>query len=772
MAKIHGARRAAGLTATGLAAVVLALGAAARAGEAPEDDVPAPEEDAPVVVPPVPVPGVADDEPAPEDVPAPEDPPGPAVEAEVIPDIWGTEDERPPAWVQQTIARDTKMRVKYVRAYQAEAIRAIRARRYGAAIEACKRALAIDPENLAIERLLSLATRRLQEHRLLLEAERSLAKDEDALGEVEYESGFPVEVPPSPRPRLPLREDMPESEASRRMKELLNQRVSMNFVEADLEYVLQTLFKISNVNIIADQSVIADNTLSLHVENVPLSTILGFIKRNYEGVDYTVTEHAVLITSPETPPLYPVSYPLSHGLIGEAPFSQGVRRTSTGSGGYAGNIAGMTSSVLGRGTSSRSSRSRGSRGGSPGGGSSGGVSAGGESYLEMVLTWVETWEDEWPQGSQWYLDRQTNTLFVLTTAEMHKRMEEILDVIDTVPIQVLVRTKFIEVLSDDLMEYGVSSIGYGEMTDRTLIDPTTGEPGLPEATVVGTTGMGVSSGGLEVNIGKYLSNTSQLMAALNALERKQRTKVLSAPHVIALNNTAATIDISKTFSYASQYQSSTSTNYLSGGTALQNASAFIPSQFDEVQVGFLMEFVPSVGRDYKNIVLDLHARVDDVVGNIEDFQSAPIIMPPAADDGSGTTPALPSGSQAVQRPVIDSREFRTRLVVVDGGTVVLGGLLKNYREKVRRKVPILGDIPLIGLLFRYQKDWVKQSNLVIVVQAQIVKPDGGRYVDAVEPSAAPPRFGIQSFGSAPKKAEWIRDLPPELERDILGGAGR
>ena len=536
----------------------------------------------------------------------------------------------------------------------------------------------------------------------------------------------------------------------------------MNFVEADLEYVLQTLFKISNVNIIADQEILTDKTLSLHVENVPLREILEFIKRNYEGVDYTVTEHSVLLTTPEKPPLYPRSYPLSHGLIGQANFQTGVRRQSQGSSGYGGNLGGSSSNVLNRGSS----------GGSSGGGSGGGsVSADGESYLESVLTWVETWEDEWPQGSQWYLDRQSNTLFVLTTSEMHRRMGEILDVVDTIPIQVLVRVRFIEVLSDDLREFGVSSLTYGEMTGGQLIDPDTGMPGAPEATVIGTAGMGASSGGLEVSFGRFMSNTSQLMAALNALERKQRTKVLSAPHVLALNNTAATIDISKTFSYASQYQSSSSTSYLSGGTALQNASAFIPSQFDEVQVGFLMEFVPSVGRDYKNIVLDLHARVDEVVGNIEDFQSAPVIMPASTEEG-GTTPALPSSNMAVQRPVIDSREFRTRLVVEDGGTVILGGLLKNFREKVRRKVPILGDIPLLGLLFRYQKDSVKQSNLIIVVQAQIVKPDGGRYVDSEKPDAEQQRFGIQSFGSAPKKTDWIRDLPPELQRDVLRGAGR
>jgi len=748
----------------GLAALMLMLGASARAGEAPPEDAPAPEEEAPVVVEPAPEPEVADDEAATDDAPPPvaddeaasdtvsDDAPSPIDDEEAIPDIWGPEPERPPTWVKQSIARDAKMRVKYVRAYQAEAIKALHARRYKEAIRACERAMAIDPENLAIERLLSLARQELQAYRLLVEAERSLAADEETLAEVSYESRFPGKRPVSERPKLPLREDMPESEGLRRMNELLNQRVSMNFVEADLEYVLQTLFKTSNVNIIADQSVVADKTLSLHVENVPLREILDFIKRNYDGVEYTVTEHSVLLTTPESPPLFPRTYPLSRGIIGQESFQTGTRRTSSNAGAVSRSI---------------STAAGGRSGGSSGRSGGGGLGGGGESYLESVLTWVESWENEWPQGSQWYLDRQTNTLFVLTTSEMHKRVGEILDVIDTVPVQILVRTKFIEVDANDSAEAGLGFM----FADNDALDYKVEVPGSDpvrytypvEDRLDSMQLPGVIQGG-SISLNRVFTlDAGKLLARLTLLEEKKRTKVLSAPQIIAMNNRHATIDVGKSFSYPTNYQSASTTVATDdpAAAAFGAVAAFVPSSYEELTAGFSMEFVPSVGRDMKTITLDLHARIDEVK-NIDEFDSTSVI----------TSSALQSEPPAIPRPIIDAREFTTQIVIEDGHAVVIGGLLKNNTEIINRKIPILGDIPLLGIPFRYKKEVTRQSNLIIIVQAQIVKPDGSHYVDADAPEGGVPSFGMQSFGSAPKKTEWIRDLPPELERDILLGAGR
>ncbi|MHC4501917.1 MAG: type II secretion system protein GspD [Planctomycetota bacterium] len=679
----------------------------------------------------------ADEQPEVRVVPAPRIEPAPRVAP--APRAPGILPEMPVKLPRRTRRAKSKVmdtRRRLVRVYYLEGIRAYRARRYTAAITACDRALKFDSENLAVQRLRYLSERARQDHRLALEAEREGFLDEEALAQVHDDAMPPVPPPNVPRPILPLREDMPESEGLRRMAEFLNQRVSMDFVEADLDYVLQTLFKISGVDIMAEQSVVEDKTITLHVENVPLREILEFIKRNYEGIEYTVTESAVWITSPEKPRLIPRSYPLTRGLVGQGSFSSGVRRSTSGGGGGARTTGGA---------------SRGGRGGSSARGTSGGAGGGagsGETFIESILTWVEGWEDEWPEGSMWWLDFKTNTLVVLTTPEMHQRVQEILDIIDVTPVQILVKTKFLEIESDNTDEFGLGLLFLDSRVSGEVVDELIGESvAMQQGAVQFRKVYGIGGSG------------DRLAAELTLLMQRKNTKVLSAPHIIAMNNTPATIDISKHFSYASQYRS-TSTTYLTQGGSTSTPSAFLPSSFEEVDVGFFMEFVPSVGRDMKTIVLDLHVRVDEVK-DLEQFESAEVIVP--------TDVANMTQMPSMSRPVIDAREFTTRLVVEDGGTVVIGGLLKKNHELLRRRVPILGDIPLLGLLFRYHKKRTVTSNLIIVVEAQIVTPAGENYADVGEPAPGESlrELEMRSFG-APVKSEWARDLAPEIEREILG----
>jgi len=707
-----------------------------RIRPAPDGERPAARPGA-IAGPPKKEPVSVDERPAPRVAPEPRIEPAPRVApAPRAPDVLPETPAKPPRWVRRAKGKEMDTRRRLVRAYYLEGIRAYRARRYAAAITACDRALKFDSENLAVQRLRYLAERARLDHQLDLEAKREAFLDDDALADVHRDAMPPVPPPGVPRPMLPLREDMPESAGLRRMAEFLNQRVSMDFVEADLDYVLQTLFKISGVDIMAEQSVVEDKTITLHVENVPLREILEFITRNYEGIEYTVTESAVWITSPEKPRLVPRSYPLSRGLVGQGDFSKGVRRSTPGGSGGA-----RTTGQAGRGGGSTS---RGASGGTGGGAGSG------ETFIESILTWIEGWEDEWPEGSMWWLDRKTNTLVVLTTPEAHQLVQQMLDIVDVTPIQVLVKTKFLEIESDNTDEFGLGLLFLDSRVSNEVVDELIGES------------VAMQQGTVQFRKVYGLGGGDRLAADLTLLMQRKNTKVLSAPHIIAMNNTPATIDVSKHFSYASQYRSS-STTYMADGGTVSSPSAFLPSSFEEVDVGFFMEFVPSVGRDMKTIVLDLHVRVDEVK-DLEQFESADVIVPTDVTDLA----QMPSMS----RPVIDAREFQTRLVVEDGGTVVIGGLLKKNHELLRRRVPILGDIPLLGLLFRYHKKRTVTSNLIIIVEAQIVTPAGERYVDVgSRPEPAPGEslreLEMRSFG-APATREWTRDLAPEIERDIMG----
>ena len=78
----------------------------------------------------------------------------------------------------------------------------------------------------------------------------------------------------------------------------------------------------------------------------------------------------------------------------------------------------------------------------------------------------------------------------------------------------------------------------------------------------------------------------------------------------------------------------------------------------------------------------------------------------------------------IQQPLFSERSVATRVVIWDGQTVVLGGLIKENVQKIDDKVPFLGDLPLIGRLFRSKVTNRSKQNLLIFVTARLIGPDG------------------------------------------------
>src|ERR1700759_5398127 len=94
---------------------------------------------------------------------------------------------------------------------------------------------------------------------------------------------------------------------------------AMDFMKADLEFVLNTLFLLTGVNIIADPAAIEGKTLTLHVEDLPLRAVLDFIVRTNDGMTYSITDDAIWITATEASDMkklmFPRVYPIQYGLV-------------------------------------------------------------------------------------------------------------------------------------------------------------------------------------------------------------------------------------------------------------------------------------------------------------------------------------------------------------------------------------------------------------------------------------------------------------------------
>lgn len=643
--------------------------------------------------------------------------------------------EESPYELRQRIKNlDRVIRKRYEQAHKAYA----RAK-YDECIALCEEVLTYQPDHLKAQRLRWNAEIAKQRHAgELLEAE-SRYRDESALEEATKAGIIPSKRPRLPRPKLPSREDLMGSKKYEKIQALLNQRIGMRFIDVDLEYVLKLLFEASGVNIVADQALLEDKTITLHVENMPLREILKFIERNFDDLAFTVSEDAVWITSPQSPMLVPRVYPLNYGLLTKGPMQMGSAR---GGGGGGRSVRTGAAGAKGKGTTQKQIQQavrqalqgqRTQAGGGGGGGSQ-------DSFLEDLMSFLEGFVDLWPDGSQWMLDRKTNSLFVLTSPEMHHLVSEMLDVIDRVPVQIRIQVRFVEIRMDEDLAWGVdwSNIlgGKGNLSQGFPQDLSGVEQGFKADTTVSV----VPSQTLSF---AYLGvqTKPRFTAALTALEKSGRAKTLAAPSILALNNQTATIDISTSINVVSDYRE-ISQSAQSQGINVFTPSILVPSQFDEIPIGFFLEVTPSVGRDMKTIILDLHPVVTDLddTARFEQFQEIPVInndqaLPDFSNLDDQQIQRLQqfqqqqSAQRVVKRPTIATRELTTKLILEDGMTVVLGGLMRTRKSKIIKKVPILGSIPFLGWLFRSEAEHIEKTNLIIIVRATIVTPSGQTYYD-------------------------------------------
>jgi general secretion pathway protein D len=127
-----------------------------------------------------------------------------------------------------------------------------------------------------------------------------------------------------------------------------------------------------------------------------------------------------------------------------------------------------------------------------------------------------------------------------------------------------------------------------------------------------------------------------------------------------------------------------------------------------------LKVTPTVEEDDYSISLDLNPKVTEFDGFVE-------YGGPSIAISNGTTVTVPSG---FYQPIFSVRDISTRVTLWDGATLVMGGLTREEVKKVNDKVPVLGDLPLIGRLFRSKGESTQKRNLLIFVTANLVNPGG------------------------------------------------
>ncbi|MBI4004097.1 MAG: hypothetical protein HY353_03665, partial [Candidatus Omnitrophica bacterium] len=281
-------------------------------------------------------------------------------------------------------------------------------------------------------------------------------------------------------------------------------------------------------------------------------------------------------------------------------------------------------------------------------------------------------------NSSMLLDERSGSLVVTHAPYYLQQIETLLVDLDVMPVQVLIEARFIEVTVTDTKEWGFeeSLLGNAALTKKGAGDGTQG-PGLQlsslgtsllRGTKVDFTDFTNQASGLNLTLQGVLTGT-QYSAVLHALMEDKQTKTLSAPRVTTLNNQTATIKIVTEFVYASRYEASVVRKDLnsdgdfidSGETKFVN----VPQDFVTKDLGILLHVTPSVGYDRRTITLALKPEVSEK----------------KTDDSFGGEVSLPR---------FTTRNLETSVVIENGETVMLGGLMKDTTTKTRTKVPFFG----------------------------------------------------------------------------------
>ncbi|HVV72380.1 MAG TPA: type II and III secretion system protein, partial [Verrucomicrobiae bacterium] len=194
----------------------------------------------------------------------------------------------------------------------------------------------------------------------------------------------------------------------------------------------------------------------------------------------------------------------------------------------------------------------------------------------------------------------------------------------------------------------------------------------------------------------------------SALEQSGESQTLSAPRLTVLNNRPATIADGKVQYYYEEYTvASTVQQYYT-------ASSFVPSgKPTKVTAGATLNVLASISGDGKSIVLALNPIVNT------DVQ----LVKYATLSQYGSTGNVQSTFD-INLPQYRTEELSTRVVVSSGQTVVMGGVLERDRSTYVESVPVLGDIPVLGALFRRRTEQDSPRYLLIFVTATIVKDTG------------------------------------------------
>ncbi len=303
-------------------------------------------------------------------------------------------------------------------------------------------------------------------------------------------------------------------------------------------------------------------------------------------------------------------------------------------------------------------------------------------------------------------DSRTSQLVVVATDPEQSAVDTLVAQLDTPTRQVLIEAKLVEISSNPSTKKGIDwsgtlsgqNVAFGNNLNA---NPTTVSPGylgVPAGSTNGTLpGIGINSELANlVNRPSVVANTASgfgtigylnadgVNAVLSFLNSSAEAQVVSSPRIVTLDNESATISVTRAFPVINVTASTANTT---GGSTIGYTN-----------VGVVLNVTPRISaNDY------IWLKVIPDVSQFFDVQSQII------------------GGATYTADVFDFRHIETQVLIPDANTLVMGGMVQNNPNTSYTKVPILGDIPVLGYAFRSENKSFSKDNLLIFITPTIVK---------------------------------------------------
>ena len=296
------------------------------------------------------------------------------------------------------------------------------------------------------------------------------------------------------------------------------------------------------------------------------------------------------------------------------------------------------------------------------------------------------------QVSVW-ADAQTNALVVNAPPKMMRSLMGIVDKLDIRRAQVLVEAIIVEVIADKTFELGVTWAvdGSGSNSPIGVTNFPSGGPGIVQlAGAVGSadTGTidptGLIGDGLTFGIGRISDTGTSFAAILHALQGDANTNIISTPSIVTTDNEEASLNVGQEVPFVTG-----SFSNVGGGVG----GAVNPFQtIQREQIGVKLVITPQINEG-DSLLLKISQEISSIAS---------------------------SAAGAVDL-ITNQRTIETTVIVDDGEILVLGGLLEDTLRESSQRVPILGSIPILGALFRFQKTDTVKTNLMVFIRAKILR---------------------------------------------------